>query len=149
MLFTLYQTTNLSPGPNLTLSKTSPGFYVSEYKSFENTMQKGQIIHKEQFLLFPQCFLPFWRTFCHFHLIWNCRLQTLSVWNSLKFVVCERVKACADEDLKMAPMTLFIFYREKKMQEKENMWVPGFSPFPTMFTRGLFSRVVKTRNTFW
>ena len=36
---------------------------------------------------FPQCILSFWRTFCHFHLIQNCRLQTLSIWKSLKFVV--------------------------------------------------------------
>ena len=48
---------------------------------------------KEKLPLFPQCFLPVWRTFCHFHQIWNCRLQTLSVWKSLKFVVWERVKA--------------------------------------------------------
>ena len=41
-------------------------------------------------LLFPHCFLPFWRTFCHFHQIQNC-MQTLSVWKSLKFVVWEKV----------------------------------------------------------
>ena len=46
----------------------------------------------EQFLLFPQRFLPFWRTFPHFHRISNCRKQTFSVWESLKFVVWERVK---------------------------------------------------------
>ena len=54
-------------------------------------MGKGEIAHNEQFLLFPQCFLPFWRNFCHFHQIQNCRLQTLSDWKSLKFVVWERV----------------------------------------------------------
>ena len=43
-------------------------------------------------MLFPQCFLPVWIIFCHFRQIWNCRLQTLSVWKSLKFVVWERVK---------------------------------------------------------
>ena len=40
----------------------------------------------EQFLLFPQCFLTIWTTFCYFRQIWNCRLQTLSVWKSLNFV---------------------------------------------------------------
>ena len=29
------------------------------HKSFENTVGKGEIAHNEQFLLFPQCFLPF------------------------------------------------------------------------------------------
>ena len=28
-------------------------------KSFETTVGKGEIAHNEQFLLFPQCFLPF------------------------------------------------------------------------------------------
>ena len=63
-----------------------------QYRSFENTVRKGEIARNEQFFLFPQCFLPIWRTFCQFHLIWNCRLQTLSVWKSLKFVIWERVK---------------------------------------------------------
>ena len=76
----------------LTLSQTSPGFTCLQYKSFENTMGKGEIARNEQFLLFPQCFLLTWRTFSSFHQIRNCRLQTLSVWKSLKFVVWERVK---------------------------------------------------------
>ena len=40
-----------------------------QYKSFENTVRKGEIACHEQFLLFPQCFLPIWRTFCHFYQI--------------------------------------------------------------------------------
>ena len=31
------------------------------YKSFEITVGKGEIARYEQFLLFLQCFLPFWR----------------------------------------------------------------------------------------
>ena len=62
------------------------------YKSFENTVRKGEIARNEQFLLFPHCFLPVWRAFCHFQQNWNCRLQTLSVWKSLEFVIWERVK---------------------------------------------------------
>ena len=30
----------------------------------------------------PQCFLPFWRTFCHFPQIQNCCLQTFSLEES-------------------------------------------------------------------
>ena len=56
-------------------------------KPFENTVGKGEIARNEQFYLFPQCFLPVWTTFRHFRQIWNCRLQTLSVWKSLKFVI--------------------------------------------------------------
>ena len=51
---------------------------------------KAEIARYAQFLLFPQCFLPVSRIFCHFRHILNCHLQTLSVWNSLKFVIWER-----------------------------------------------------------
>ena len=66
--------------------------FVSTVTAFENTMGNGEIARNEQFLLFPQCFLLFWRTFCHFHQIQNCRLFILSVCKSLTFVVWERVK---------------------------------------------------------
>ena len=53
--------------------------------------EKEKLLVKEPFLLFPQCFLLVLRTFCNFNQVWNCRLQTLSVWKSLTFVVWERV----------------------------------------------------------
>ena len=64
---------------------------VSKNKSFENTVGKGEIARNEQFLLFPQCFLPFRKTYYYCNQIQNRRLQTLLVWKSLKFVVWERV----------------------------------------------------------
>ena len=30
---------------------------------------KGEIARKKQFFLFPQCLLPCYKTFCHFHQI--------------------------------------------------------------------------------
>ena len=84
------------PTPNLLFSELFPKqavvFTCLHYKSFENTVGKGEIARHEQFLLFPQRFLPFWRTLCHFHQIKNCRLQTLSLSQSLKSVVWERNK---------------------------------------------------------
>ena len=77
-------------------NELSPGFYVSHHNSFENTLGKGEIAHSIQVLLFPQCFLPFWRTFCPFHQIQNGRLQTHSVWKCLKFVIWERVNAISN-----------------------------------------------------
>ena len=38
-------------------------------KPFENTVGKGEIARNEQFLLFPQCFLPVWIISCHFRQI--------------------------------------------------------------------------------
>ena len=76
----------------LTLPKQALLFTCLQYKAFENNVGKREISRNEQFLLFTQCFLPVWRTFCHFHQILNCCMQSLSVWKSLKFVVWERVK---------------------------------------------------------
>ena len=44
----------LNPLPNKALFCT-----CLLYKSLENTEGKGEIARDEQFLLFPQCFLPF------------------------------------------------------------------------------------------
>ena len=55
MLFSL----NLDQIYFLTLSQTSPGFYVFALSSFfENTAGKGEIARNQQFVLFPRCFLP-------------------------------------------------------------------------------------------
>ena len=51
----------LNPFPN------KPLFLRVCCTSLENTVGKGEIAHNKQFLLFPQCFLPILRTFCHFY----------------------------------------------------------------------------------
>ena len=51
----------------LILSKQTLVFTCLQYKSFEKTVGKGEIACNEQFLFFPQCFLPVGRTFCHFY----------------------------------------------------------------------------------
>ena len=66
---------------------------------FENTVGKGEIAHNKQFLIFPQCFLPFSRTFCNFSSNLKLSSATLSVWKNLKFVVWERGKALLAFDL--------------------------------------------------
>ena len=77
---------NLSFGKDLTFHKQSLVFTCLQYMPFENTVRKGEIA----FSLIG--FYPFEELFPHFRQIWNCRLQTLSVWKSLKFVVWERIK---------------------------------------------------------
>ena len=42
-------------------------FTCLQYKSFENTADKGETARNKQFLLYPQCFLPVSKTCCHFH----------------------------------------------------------------------------------
>ena len=72
----------------LTLSQKSPSFYVSFLKTL---WEKEKLLVTSYFSFFPQRFLTIWRTICRFHQIWICCLQTHSYWNSLKFVVLERV----------------------------------------------------------
>ena len=43
-------------------------FTCLQYKSFEKNLGKGEIARYEQFLLFPQCFVPIWRTLCNLKL---------------------------------------------------------------------------------
>ena len=61
-----------------------------QYKSFENTVGKGEIAHNEQFLLFPQCFVYLYielsAIFIKFKIV-GCKLLQFHV----KFVVWERV----------------------------------------------------------
>ena len=50
----------------LPFPKQALDFMCLYYKSFENTVSKGEIAHNEQFLLFSRCFLRVWRTFGNF-----------------------------------------------------------------------------------
>ena len=55
-LFFRVQANNGLFGNGLTLSQTCPCFKVSPFKSFENTVGKGEIACNKQLLLFLQCF---------------------------------------------------------------------------------------------
>ena len=54
-------------------------------RAFENILGKGENAGNHNFLLFPQCFLPFPNQFSilHSHLFY--RLQMLSIWTSVRF----------------------------------------------------------------
>ena len=67
LLFQPYPCLNQNPVlVSLTFSQQALIFTCLQYKSIENTVEKGEIARNEQFLLFPQCFLPLWRTFFPF-----------------------------------------------------------------------------------
>ena len=111
-------------------------------KRVENTVGKGEIARKEQFLFFPKCFLPFRRTFCSIHQIWNCHLQTLSICKSLLFVIWERVKLLVSVKVMMGVLTLSqtspCFYVSavqafwKHWGKRRNYSEGAISPFPTL-----------------
>ena len=114
-------------------------------------MGKGEIAHNDQFLHFPQRFLPIWTTFCHFHQTWNCRL---SVSKSLKLIIWERVnslpnnkildlsksKAFADNKIK-AKLMIFVPIGLKTFWEKEKMLVTSIFSF----SRNVFQRFFVTQ----
>ena len=108
--------------------------------SFENTVGKGEIARNEQFLLFPQCFLPYLRTTCHFYQISNCRLQNLSIWTSLKFVVWERVNPYQNKALAFMYLQYTSFDNTVEKGEIVNLFVTSkFSFFHVFYPFGELS----------
>ena len=82
-----FTTKHFNPFPN------KPWFLrVCSISLLKTLWAKEKLLVTSNFSISPQCFLPVSKTFCHFHQIWNCRLWTLYVWKSLKFVVWERVE---------------------------------------------------------
>ena len=154
----------------LTLSQTSPCFKCLQNGSFENTMEKGEIAHDEQFLLFQQWFLSFLKNYCHtycpvqnlslegskisrlkkrknpavFSTFFENFLQNLQSWKRLKFVVWKR------------GLTLSCIYRsthfnalKKKKKLQENIVEIGeiaqneqFHLFPQCFLCNLYLKIL-------
>ena len=79
----------LNPSPN-----KSWFLHVCSTSVLKTMWEKGEIAHNEQFLLFPQCFLPFWITLRRFHPIQNWNLFQIG---SQKFVIWERVNPLPDD----------------------------------------------------
>ena len=65
------------------------------YKSFENTVGKGEIALNEQFLHFPQCFLPIWQ------IVNSLPNDEILDWYTLE--------AFADDRIELAKMIIFVF----------------------------------------
>ena len=107
---------------------------------------------KEKLLVtsnFPQCFLPVWRTFFHFHQIWICCLQPLLVWNSLELAVWESVnnkifKAvqivsnCMGQNKSESRLNVCYRMSRKQGWKRRKCWLPWFSSFPVMFSKAFF-----------
>ena len=80
---------NFNPFPN------KPWFLrVCSTSLMKTLWEKEKLLVTSNFSFSHSVFYPFLRTFCHFHRIKKCHLQTFSVWKSPKFVVWERVKGC-------------------------------------------------------
>ena len=54
-----------------------------------------------------------------------------------------KLKAFADDKLKVAKIMIYVFDSVEKIVNRRKCWLPAFSPFPTMFSKGFFLTVVK------
>ena len=78
-----------------TLSQTSPGFYVSVVQVLKTRWEKEKLFITSNFSFSHSFFHTFGKILEISITFKNCRLQTLSVWESLKFVVWERVNTAS------------------------------------------------------
>ena len=129
--------------------------------AFKCIVGKGENAGNQHFLLFPQCFLPVPKQISIFESHLFCHLQMLSIWASLKIVclvksqlftvqqilrlvqiqrICRQQNNC-----KLKTEILFGMGR-KHCGKRRKCWLPAFSPFPTMFSKGFFLGVVKSRD---
>ena len=68
-------------------------------------------------------------------------------FNSLpndKFLEVTKLKAFADDKLDVAKMTISVFERGGNTGKRRECCLPAFSPFPTVFSKAFFCRVVKS-----
>ena len=55
-------------------------------------------------------------------------------------------KEFEDNKLNITKKLKFVLGKSRKQcRKRRKCWLPAFSPFPTMFSRGLFIRVVKSK----
>ena len=123
-------------------------------------MGKGEIARNKQFFLFPHCFLTFWITFSQLYQIWNCRLQTLVVWERVKmmrFLWIKHVKAllfikpqvqiqsiCRCQNRNGSRIEISVGKGRKCYVKRRKCCLPVFSFSPQFFLKTFFLRVIKT-----
>ena len=89
-----------------------------------------------------------YRTDIIFAIVCACQLQ--STFNSLpndKILDWSKVKAFADDKRNVIEKLKFVFGKGRKhCGKRRKCWLPAFSPFPTMFSKGFLYRVVRSRD---
>ena len=76
-------------------------------------------------------------------------IQSINRFNPLpddKILALSKLRAIADDNFSISQMVQSVFDRlEKHSRQRRKCWLPAFSPFRTMFSKGIFQRVVKSR----
>ena len=127
-------------------------------KPFENILGKEENAGNQHiFFLFTQCFLPFPKQILNSYSYFICHLQMLSIWTSLKFIVkslpndkisdSSKLKAFADDKSNITQSLKFVLGRVENIVEKgKKCWLPAFSPFPAMISKGFLLRAFKSQD---
>ena len=118
------------------LPKT-PGFYCLQYKSFGNTAwKKEKLLVLNNFSFSHSVFYPFGECsaiFIKFEK--NCHLQIFQFGSVQNLLFGKRFKT--ETHFEMG---------KKRCGKRRKCCLPAFSLFPTMFSKGFFFRVVKSRD---
>ena len=96
-----------------------------------------------------KCLLPAFSPFLCF--LYVCRQFTIiaAEFKSLpngKFFDWSKLKAFADDKFHCKIEICFGKGSRKHCVKRRKCWLPAFPPFPTMFSKGFFPRVVKSRH---
>ena len=70
------------------------------------------------------------------------RFNWLTSLPNNKFVDYSRLKGFADEKINVTKKLNCVQKGRKHCEKRTKCWLQAFSPFPTMFSRGIFFRVV-------
>ena len=64
-----------------------------------------------------------------------------------KFLDWSKLQELADDKINVTEKIKFCIGKGRKhVGKRRKCWSPAFSPFPTMFSKGFFPRVVKSRD---
>ena len=103
-----------------------------------------QAFHNEQFLLFPQCFLPAWITFCHFRQISLLKIHNYYPKQNDKNLDWPKFKALAGNNINVSEkLKLFLRRVENIVGKGENAGCQHFLLFPQCFQRTSTLRSLK------
>ena len=77
----------------------------------------------------------------------NAVKHVLSSLPNDKYLDWSKLKAFADDKSNVAEKLKFVLGKvEKHCGKRRKCWLPAFSPFPTMFSKEFYFRVVKSRD---
>ena len=75
-----------------------------------------------------------------------CQKSFLNSLPNDKILDQSKLKAFADDKIDCWNDDLYLWYGRKHCGKRRKCWLPAFSPFPTVFSKAFFLRVVKSRD---